>query len=315
MRIPGPILFFLFIASSLNSKGQHLYQQPKPLKKKADLERIIGSRSNDPLEKKLRILWVYGYDKDHIAGAHDYVKVKNLMVGLLNTVPNVIIEEAFHFPDKAQFDNADLLVMYLHLPDLKNKQFKDFWNYIKKGGGVVSLHETAIMRPASKGRKLSECLGAAWHEETSKWGAIFDEINIDNGHEIFKGFPENLKINDEFYWDLYQEDLMKVLGSVRTGPEGDSEGPVFREELSKEESPVFWTYELGKGKVFGTTTGHHTFTYYDPEFRIIIFRAMAWAANVKPDPLMPLVFEGITDKKEMVGTTDVMRYWKGKRRE
>ena len=72
---------------------------------------------------------------------------------------------------------------------------------------------------------------------------------------------------------------------------------------------------MGQGKVFGTTTGHHTFTYYDPEFRIILFRALAWVLDEKPDPFMPLVFEGITDKNGMVGTKDVMRHWKGKKRE
>lgn len=105
---------------------------------------------------------------------------------------------------------------------------------------------------------------------------------------------------------------MEVLGAVRTGPEGDSEGPVTEDELSETESPVFWTYTLGLGKVFGTTTGHHTFTYYDPEFRIILFSAIAWLIDEKADPFMPLVYEGITNEQNMVGTTKDMRYWKGK---
>ena len=77
---------------------------------------------------------------------------------------------------------------------------------------------------------------------------------------------------------------------------------------------MFWIYELGEGKVFGTTTGHHTFTYYDPEFRILLFRAMAWAVDEKPDPFMPLVFDGITNDEGLVGITEDLRYWEGKRR-
>ena len=88
------------------------------------------------------------------------------------------------------------------------------------------MHETAIIRPAALGKSLSKCLGFAWNEGTSKWGAIFDEINIDNQHAIFRGFPKKLTINDEFYWDLYQEESVKILGSVRTGPDEDSSGPV-----------------------------------------------------------------------------------------
>jgi hypothetical protein len=41
---------------------------------------------------------------------------------------------------------------------------------------------------------------------------------------------------------------------------------------------------------------------------------MAWVLREKPDPFLPLVFEGITDEKGMVGTSDDMRAWKGKLR-
>jgi type 1 glutamine amidotransferase len=237
------------------------------------------------------------------------------MMDLLSQVSNVTVEEVFHFPSDEQFEKADLLVMYLHLPQLTNSQYASFKKYVNNGGGVVSLHETAIMRPASDGKKLSECLGSAWNEGTSKWGAIFDKVNIDNVHPIFEGFPKKITINDEFYWDLYQEESIQVLGTVRTGPDGDSDGPVAEDLLSDEESPVFWIYEFGQGRVFGTTTAHHTFTFYDPEFRIILFRAIAWAVDEKPDPFMPLVFEGITNDEGMVGITEDLRYWEGKRRE
>ncbi|MDX1700716.1 MAG: ThuA domain-containing protein [Melioribacteraceae bacterium] len=295
--------------------GQHLYQQPKVPIAKSELIKIIGPTSSQDTERKIRILWVYGYDKDHIAGAHDYVKIKDLMVELLSTVNNVSIHDVFNFPNEEQFESADLVIMYLHLPQLEENQFNSLKNFISNGGGVVTLHETAIMRPSNLGKKLSECLGFAWNEGTSKWGAIFDKINIKNEHPVFKGFPKKLAIIDEFYWDLYQEKNVKILGTVRTGPDGDSEGPVSEELLSEDESPVFWTYRLGEGKVFGTTAGHHTFTYYDPEFRIILFRAIAWVVNEKPDPFMNLVFEGITNNEGMVGITDDLRYWEGKIRE
>ncbi len=304
------ILLLFFIGLS----GQHLYQKPKPCVDKSILDAIIGEISNKPLERPLRILWVYGYDEHHIAGAHDYVKVKDLFVELLTSIKNVSVEAVFHFPSKTQFENTDLIIMYLHLPKLKKRQFKNFKNYIENGGGVVSLHETAILRPSRKGKSLSKCLGMAWNDDKSKWGAIFDDIKVDNQHDIFKGFPGKIKINDEFYWDLFQQKEVEILGTVRTGPDEDSMGPVPDSLLSKKASPMFWTYQIGQGKVFGTTTGHHTFTYYDPEFRIILFRAMAWTVGMEPDALMPLVFQGITSEDFKVGIITDMRYWKGKRR-
>ncbi|MDA0196081.1 MAG: ThuA domain-containing protein [Bacteroidetes bacterium] len=314
MKYIGTLIAIL-ILGYFDLIGQHLYQLPKPLVEKSQLEEIIGTVNSKKPSRPLHLLWVYGYDGDHIAGAHDYVKVKDLMKELLGEVPDLTFEEVFHFPTEAQFSRADLAVMYLHLPRLKKRQYATFQAFIERGGGVVSLHETAIMRPASKGKLLSECLGFAWNEGVSKWGAIFEEVNINNDHPIFRGFPNTITIRDEFYWDLYQEQGTKVLGSVRTGPDGEEvEVPIAEEQLSEEESPMFWTYELGKGKVFGTTTGHHTFTYYDPEFRIILFRAMAWVVNEQPDPFMPLVFEGITNEKGQVGITEDLRYWEGKRR-
>lgn len=80
--------------------------------------------------------------------------------------------------------------------------------------------------------------------------------------------------------------------------------------LSEEPSPIFWTLQSSQGRVFGTTLGHNTFSYYDPELRIVLFRVMREA----PDPWMPLVFQGITNEQGMVGTSDDMRDWDGKLR-
>ncbi len=292
--------------------SQHPWQQPKPLFPKEKVEAIIGPIETETPSRDLNIVWVYGYDNDHEPGNHDYVRIKDTFVNLLQDVPRVKVEEAFFFPTQTQFETADLLVMYLHLPSLKKKQFAQLQAFIEQGGGIVALHETAIMRPAKKGKRLSACLGMAWNDEESSWGAIYAPVIIQNDHPVFKGFPKTLNLVDEFYWDLFQEPAVDVLGRVPTGPEDDSEGPVGQAMLSKSLSPIMWTYEIGQGRVFGTTAGHNTFTYFDPEFRIILFRAMAWAIREQPGPFMPLVFEGITNEHGLVGTTQTFRDWKGK---
>ena len=307
-----PLLLMLLFSSLC--QGQHDWQKPKPPMAKAKLDQIIGSLTSKEPSRKVRILWVWGFDAHHKPGAHDYLRVRDLMGGLLRKVPKVSVEAVFEFPNAEQFKRADLVAMYLHLPQLTAGQYGNFKAYIDRGGGVVALHETAIIRPASEGKKLAQCLGMAWDEGRSQWGAIFEEITIVNQHPIFKGFPSKLRIVDEFYWGLNQLEQAKILGTVRTGPPRGSRGPIAEDALSKKTSPMFWTLESGKGRVFGTTTGHNTFSYYDPEFRLILFRAMAWALREKPDPFMPLVFDGITDEGGMVGTTDPMRDWLGKLR-
>jgi type 1 glutamine amidotransferase len=304
----------IFLVSSSLCHAQHTWQKPKPLVPRVSVEKIIGPIENVAPSKDRHIVWVWGYDKPHAPGAHDYLRVRDLMTGLLKKVPNTTVDTAYLFPTQTQFDKADLVVLFLHLPPLTTKQYAMFKAFIRGGGGVVAIHETAIIRPASEGKKLAECLGMAWNEGQSRWGAIFADISIDNQHPVFKGFGDTLRINDEFYWDLNKIEGVQVIGSVRTGPPNSSAARVPASMLSTEPSPMFWTLESGKGRVFGTTLGHNTFSYYDPELRIVLFRAMAWAMREAPGPLMPLVFEGITNAAGLVGTTDDMRNWKGKLR-
>ena len=103
-NLPRVWLIICFVSISWPSLSQHLYQQPKPLVAKDDLEDIIGPLSTHAFDKDIHILWVYGYDEHHIPGAHDYVKVKDLMVDLLKRVPKVTIDEVFLFPNRMQFE-------------------------------------------------------------------------------------------------------------------------------------------------------------------------------------------------------------------
>ena len=43
--------------------------------------------------------------------------------------------------------------------------------------------------------------------------------------------------------------------------------------------PMLWSFEAGKGRVFGSVLGHYTWTLDDPLFRIPVLRGMAWAAH------------------------------------
>jgi trehalose utilization protein len=80
-------------------------------------------------------------------------------------------------------------------------------------------------------------------------------------------------------------------------------------------SHAFWTFTSGKGRVFGTTTGHYTYTFYDPMYRLLLLRGIAWTLKEDPAPFMPLVFHGITNNKGLVGTTDAMMDYKNRKKE
>ena len=106
---------------------------------------------------------------------------------------------------------------------------------------------------------------------------------------------------------------MKVIGAIC--PAGGDEAS-FADVLKREgvRGDAFWTYTSGKGRVFGTTTGHYTYTYYDPYYRLLLMRGLAWALDVDPAPFMPVVFNGITDTEGRVGTTEKMMDYKNRKR-
>ena len=104
---------------------------------------------------------------------------------------------------------------------------------------------------------------------------------------------------------------VEVIGAI--APASDQK---FEEVLESEgvRSDAFWTYTSGKGRVFGTTTGHYTYTFHDPLYRVLLLRGMAWALDENPAPFMPLAFQGITNDEGFVGTKDTMMDYKNRKR-
>ncbi|MGF1579043.1 MAG: amidohydrolase family protein [Gemmataceae bacterium] len=292
------------------ASAQHTWQRPAAPMKRADVEKLIGPVETKRFSQPRHIVWVWGYDRNHRPGNHDYTRVRDLMVRLLKEVPGVSIETAYLFPTQEQLQRSDLVVMYLHLPPLDEEHYSLLDTYLKGGGGLVAIHETMIQRPKSRGQQWAERLGLAWFEGKSEWGALFTDITVDNTHSIFENFPKRVSLVDEFYWHLTPATKKgsAILARAPVGPSGRSRGPVKKTRLGKKLYPVCWTMQFGKGRIFCTLPGHNMFLFNDPKFRIILLRGLAWAMNEKPDVLMPLVFVGI-EKNSLVGSTDDMRDW------
>ena len=73
---------------------------------------------------------------------------------MLKTISRVTVDEAFKFPTQAQFDRADLLIQYLNLPDLTDKQLAMSQAFVDRGGSVVSIHENAeVTGPTRRDRR------------------------------------------------------------------------------------------------------------------------------------------------------------------
>ena len=306
-------LHLLFLLCSVGllfaaDRGEKTVPRPNDPLPKAEVLKLTGNWEGAKVSRDIHILWLYG-PEDHGGGEHDYIRVKELFVPMLKSIARVTVEEAYLFPSKDQFDRADLMIQFLHLPDLTNQQLEHFQGFVNGGGSVVSIHESCIIRPLARAEKLAKCIGCSWKgNRDSHWGKFSHDhpLFLKTDHPAFKGLPELVRLNDESYWSLLKREEVEVIGTI--APAKDNAGSSFEDVLGSSDarSEAFWTYSSGKGRVFGTTTGHYTYTYFDPIYRLLLLRGIAWCLEEDPAPFMPLVFHGITSAEGKVGTTDRM---------
>ncbi len=314
-------LHLLFLLCSVGllfaaDRGEKTVPRPNDPLPKAEVLKLTGNWEGAKVSRDIHILWLYG-PEDHGGGEHDYIRVKELFVPMLKSIARVTVEEAYLFPSKDQFDRADLMIQFLHLPDLTNQQLEHFQGFVNGGGSVVSIHESCIIRPLARAEKLAKCIGCSWKgNRDSHWGKFSHDhpLFLKTDHPAFKGLPELVRLNDESYWSLLKREEVEVIGTI--APAKDNAGASFEDVLGSSDarSEAFWTYSSGKGRVFGTTTGHYTYTYFDPIYRLLLLRGIAWCLEEDPAPFMPLVFHGITSAEGKVGTTDRMMNYRNRRK-
>ena len=58
--------------------------------------------------------------------------------------------------------------------------------------------------------------------------------------------------------------------------------------------PLLWNRQTGKGRVHVNILGHYNWTFNDPLFRILLLRAIAWAAKEPVDRFNDLATIGTT---------------------
>ena len=113
-------------------RAKDIVPRPNEPIPKAAIMKLTGDWEDAKLSRDIRILWLSG-PEDHKGGEHDYIRIKDLFVPMLKTISQVTVDEAFQFPTKAQFDQAALLILYLHLPNLTDEQFELFQGFVDRG--------------------------------------------------------------------------------------------------------------------------------------------------------------------------------------
>jgi len=116
-------------------------------------------------------------------------------------------------------------------------------------------------------------VGVTSHRHGAKYP--FDVMNVDKESPIMKGFGEKWATPDG---ELYQ--IEKV------GEHCKPLATAVSKETKKAETCV-WTNQFGKGRVFGTTIGHHNSEMADPVFLNMLTRGILWATGKDETYLKP----------------------------
>lgn len=213
--------------------------------------------------------------KDHGPGEHDYPAWQAAWSRLLGLADGVKVTTAMAWPSPDDFRSADVLVFYQQGTWTADRA-RDLDAFLARGGGLVYLHYAVDGGKDAPG--FARRIGLAWQGGRSKFRHGHLELAFaPGGHPIARNF-DRVKFHDESYWNLAGDP-----GQVSLLASAPEDG---------QPQPLLWTLQPQGGRVFVSILGHYSWTFDDPLFRVILLRAISWAAREPVDRLNDLVLPG-----------------------
>lgn len=246
-----------------------------PTPRRTEAEQILGRSAPRPSPGRPLRLVLVASKQDHGPGQHDYPRWQDRWIQLLARAgERAQVERAWEWPSAAQFQTADVVVFYFWNHDWSPGRYAELDAFQLRGGGVALIHSAVIADQDPEA--LAERIGlSAQPGRTGYRHMPFRLRLVKQDHFITAGLPETLSFLDEPYWPLVGEPArVDVLGVGR---------------VDGVNRPLVWTFERGRGRVFGTVLGHFFWTLDDPMFRLLVLRGIAWAGRSEPDLLSPAV--------------------------
>lgn len=274
---------------------------------RADVEAaLIRNMPASGSEKPLRIV-LLADRKDHDPGEHDYPLWQERWALLLGGraasqakqvnlygppdedrqtfegAANVAVERAWGWPSDAQFASCDVIVAFCYLQWTAQRK-KQLAGYLERGGGLVLIHSSTWTKPEAD-PEVAALVGIGGFARY-RHGEVRVEVAAPE-HPICRGLPQTLVLHDEPYWPPTpsvdtNHVIVLAVSHEKTDPE----------DSQKEPQPLFWSYSVGEGRIFGCVLGHYMWTFDDPWFRLWLLRGIAWASGDLPYRLDGLALRG-----------------------
>jgi type 1 glutamine amidotransferase len=233
-------------------------------------------------------IYIWAGLKSHLPGQHDYPQFLADWSKLL-TERGAVVDGALHAPSAADLENADVVILYKGDAAYMNEAEKKLLEaYVKRGGGLVSLHDSLCgPDPAYFARLVG---GAKKHGEVNyTLGAPIPYTVVDAGDPIMKGMT-NFTLYDEAFYNMTwaQSPTIHVLATAvipGTPSAGAHKGEVV---------PQIWTYEhtLQGGepaRAFVWMQGHEYANFDNYQIQQMLLRGIAWAGKKPVDSLVDYV--------------------------
>jgi type 1 glutamine amidotransferase len=180
----------------------------------------------------------------------------------LNKSREISATNAWEWPSAKQFEEADVLVFYFRNQNWSEEELRQLDEFLARGGGVVVLHAATI---SENPERLAETIGLASQSGRTKYLHTPLDLKISVTNALTEKFPKQIHFLDEPYWPMIGDtNKINVLATVKQDGQDQAE---------------VWTFEKGKGRVFGCVLGHYTWTHEDPLYRILVLRGIGWAAG------------------------------------
>ncbi|MEY4938888.1 MAG: hypothetical protein RIQ93_623 [Verrucomicrobiota bacterium] len=234
--------------------------------------------------------------KSHGPGAHDHPRFLADWIPLLNS-RGAVATGGDTFPTADQLARTDVLV--LHLQNGGNIAGADRANlesYLARGGGIVVIHAAAVSNDPDWYKSI---IGGSWRQGATRWlEAPMHLYFTDRAHPITRA-ASNWQMDDEIYYDMDLSPEAHVLAAaytpkaIDTGGKGNKEAQArAAEAVAKNKAvniydiqPQLWTYERTRPtaarpyRAFVSLPGHHYANFARPNYRAILLRGLAWAAQ------------------------------------
>lgn len=226
--------------------------------------------------------------KSHFAGQHDYPQFLADWSKIL-TDHGAVVDGALHAPSRSELEQIDVVIIYKgdagYLSDEDRSALED---YVKRGGGLVSLHDSLCgPDPAYFAMLLG---GAKKHGDINyTLEAPIAYTVVDSADAIMKGMS-NFTIFDEAFFNMTWSHDPEIHVLATTAIPGTPSAGAHKGELV----PQVWTYEhsLAGGRparAFVWMQGHEYANFANYQIRQMLLRGIAWAAHKPVDTLVDFI--------------------------